>query len=81
MSSFRTIRRHYLREISDTVRNYHQNAEEQVKYARKLFQLEGPLSLRRKKVNGDIKCVRSIKGEVEAETDGSIKERFQNGKR
>lgn len=34
-------RRHYLREISTHVRNYHQNAEKQSDIARKLFQLEG----------------------------------------
>lgn len=34
-------RRYYLREISDTVRRYHQKAEEQANLARKIFQLEG----------------------------------------
>ena len=34
-------RRYYLREISETVRNYHRKAEEQANIARKLFQLEG----------------------------------------
>ncbi|MGP4106185.1 fused isobutyryl-CoA mutase/GTPase IcmF [Virgibacillus sp. L01] len=34
-------RRHYLREISTHVRNYHQHAEKQSDIARKLFQLEG----------------------------------------
>lgn len=37
-------RRHYLREISDTVRHYHRNAEEQVRAARRLFQLEGAIA-------------------------------------
>jgi len=37
-------RRYYLREISDTVRNYHKKAEEQVRLARKLFQLEGAIA-------------------------------------
>ncbi|HYK71970.1 MAG TPA: fused isobutyryl-CoA mutase/GTPase IcmF [Pseudoneobacillus sp.] len=36
-------RRYYLREISETVRNYHKKAEEQVAIARKLFQLEGAI--------------------------------------
>lgn len=36
-------RRYYLREIVDTVRNYHQYVEEQVNLARKLFQIEGAL--------------------------------------
>lgn len=36
-------RRYYLREIVDTVRRYHQMAEEQVEIARRLFQIEGAL--------------------------------------
>ncbi|NYE06050.1 methylmalonyl-CoA mutase [Bacillus niacini] len=39
-----TDRRYYLREISDTVRRYHQKAEEQANIARKLFQLEGAIA-------------------------------------
>jgi isobutyryl-CoA mutase len=38
-------RRYYLREISETVRNYHKKAEEQVGFARKLFQLEGAIEV------------------------------------
>jgi isobutyryl-CoA mutase len=38
-----TDRRYYLREISETVRTYHKKAEEQVGFARKLFQLEGAI--------------------------------------
>ena len=38
-----TDRRYYLREISDTVRRYHQKAEEQADLARKIFQLEGAI--------------------------------------
>ncbi|WP_042470788.1 fused isobutyryl-CoA mutase/GTPase IcmF [Bacillus ndiopicus] len=34
-------RRYYLREITDTVRGYHKKAEQQVEFARKLYQLEG----------------------------------------
>ncbi|MEH7379433.1 fused isobutyryl-CoA mutase/GTPase IcmF [Bacillus sp. JJ1533] len=36
-------RRYYLREISDTVRNYHKKATEQVEIARKLFQISGTI--------------------------------------
>ncbi|WP_299093374.1 fused isobutyryl-CoA mutase/GTPase IcmF [uncultured Metabacillus sp.] len=36
-------RRYYLREISETVRNYHKHAEEQAKLATKLFQVNGTL--------------------------------------
>ena len=38
-----TDRRYYLREISETVRLYHKKACEQVKLARRLFQLEGAI--------------------------------------
>lgn len=38
-----TDRRYYLREISDTVRSYHKRAAEQVRIARRLFQLEGAI--------------------------------------
>ena len=37
-------RRYYLREISETVRNYHKEAEEQVRIARRMFQLEGAIA-------------------------------------
>ncbi|MFT4415356.1 fused isobutyryl-CoA mutase/GTPase IcmF [Fredinandcohnia humi] len=36
-------RRYYLREISETVRNYHKKAAEQVEVARKLFQITGTI--------------------------------------
>ncbi|CAH0345048.1 fused isobutyryl-CoA mutase/GTPase IcmF [Bacillus sp. CECT 9360] len=36
-------RRYYLRELTETVRNYHKQAEEQVHLARKLFQIEGAI--------------------------------------
>ncbi|OCS83337.1 fused isobutyryl-CoA mutase/GTPase IcmF [Caryophanon tenue] len=36
-------RRYYLREITDTVRGYHKKSEQQVAFARRLFQLEGAL--------------------------------------
>lgn len=37
-------RRYYLREITETVRRYHQKAEEQANLARKLFQLQGAIA-------------------------------------
>lgn len=37
-------RRYYLREISETVRRYHDTAEQQVKLARRFFQLEGSIT-------------------------------------
>lgn len=39
-----TDRRYYLREISETVRRYHQKAEKQANIARKIFQLEGAIT-------------------------------------
>jgi isobutyryl-CoA mutase len=36
-------RRHYLREITETVRNYHKKVDQQVNIARRLFQLEGAI--------------------------------------
>ncbi len=36
-------RRYYLREIAETVRNYHKHAAQQVELARKLYQLEGTI--------------------------------------
>lgn len=36
-------RQHYLREIAETVRRYHKQAEEQVQAARQLFQIEGTI--------------------------------------
>jgi methylmalonyl-CoA mutase len=36
-------RRYYLNEITETVRQYHKQSEEQVNYARRLFQLEGAI--------------------------------------
>ncbi|OCA82368.1 methylmalonyl-CoA mutase [Bacillus sp. FJAT-27225] len=38
-----TERRYYLREIGETVRNYHKKAEQQTELARRLFQIEGVL--------------------------------------
>lgn len=60
-------RRYYLREISDTVRKYHQTAEEQADLARKLFQIEGTMDiLKNKEENTDIlDSLKALKREVE----------------
>ncbi|PLT36037.1 fused isobutyryl-CoA mutase/GTPase IcmF [Bacillus sp. V5-8f] len=48
-------RRYYLREITDTVRNYHKKGEEQAQIARKLFQLEGTIqAVKEKEANEEI---------------------------
>ncbi|PLS18365.1 methylmalonyl-CoA mutase [Bacillus sp. M6-12] len=63
-----TDRRYYMREIADTVRNYHKNAEEQVKLARRLFQLDGAIAA--VKEQGEIEQVltplQSLRNETEA---------------
>jgi isobutyryl-CoA mutase len=60
-------RRYYLREISDTVRNYHKKAEEQVRFARKLFQLEGAIeAVNEKEVNQVvIVTLKALKKDIE----------------
>lgn len=47
-------RRYYLREIVDTVRNYHKKAEAQIQLARRLFQLEGAIEAVREKNPTDV---------------------------
>jgi isobutyryl-CoA mutase len=60
-------RRYYLREIADTVRNYHKKAEEQMKLARRLFQLEGAMEALREKEQNDevLTSLATLKEEVE----------------
>ena len=47
-------RRYYLREITDAVRGYHHKSEEQVGFARRLFQLEGATQQVKEKVSDDV---------------------------
>lgn len=47
-------RRYYLREITDAVRGYHHKSEEQVGFARRLFQLEGAIEQVKEKVSDDV---------------------------
>ncbi len=52
-------RRYYLREIAETVRDYHRHTDEQVKIARKLYQVEGTLeALKAREQN--VEVVRSL---------------------
>ncbi|MGY4793951.1 fused isobutyryl-CoA mutase/GTPase IcmF [Lysinibacillus fusiformis] len=46
-------RRYYLREITDTVRGYHKKSEQQVVFARRLFQLEGAIVAVKEKAPDD----------------------------
>jgi methylmalonyl-CoA mutase len=58
-------RRYYLREISDTVRNYHKKAEEQANLARKLFQLEGAIAAVKEQAPEVLTALEKIKQETE----------------
>ncbi|WP_409303258.1 fused isobutyryl-CoA mutase/GTPase IcmF [Peribacillus sp. SCS-155] len=61
-------RRYYLREIADTVRNYHKKAEEQVQFARRLFQLDGAIdAVKEKEMNaGILASLQALRAETEA---------------
>ncbi|MGG3736623.1 fused isobutyryl-CoA mutase/GTPase IcmF [Aeribacillus pallidus] len=60
-------RRYYLREIAETVRNYHKHVDEQVRFGRRLFQLEGAIeALKEQEGNEDvIRSLQTLKKEVE----------------
>ncbi|MEK4523237.1 fused isobutyryl-CoA mutase/GTPase IcmF [Psychrobacillus sp. FSL W7-1493] len=67
-------RRYYLREITDTVRGYHNKSQEQVEFARRLFQLEGAIDEVKKKTADDAlihsleSLAEGIKDELTAES-------------
>ncbi|WP_096185903.1 fused isobutyryl-CoA mutase/GTPase IcmF [Evansella halocellulosilytica] len=66
---------HYLREISDTVRNYHKETEEEANKARRLFQIEGTLeALAEKGKNGDHHGLIELKEEYTSEMKPDTKE-------
>lgn len=46
-------RRYYLREITDAVRGYHKKSDQQVAFARRLFQLEGAIEAVKEKAPND----------------------------
>ena len=60
-------RRYYLREISETVRRYHQKAEAQAGIARKLFQIEGAIAAVKERGSGSdvIAALEVLKKETE----------------
>ncbi|WP_214480898.1 fused isobutyryl-CoA mutase/GTPase IcmF [Bacillus sp. SM2101] len=60
-------RRHYLREVSDTVRDYHQKAEQQVQIARKLYQIDGAIASVKEKEGNEavISSLTAIKNEFD----------------
>ncbi|QHA38032.1 methylmalonyl-CoA mutase [Rossellomorea marisflavi] len=66
-------RRYYLREIAETVRNYHRKAEEQSDLARRLFQLEGAIEAIGEQ--GDVTAsLTTLKDEVEKKLTEQSKE-------
>ncbi|MBV6684504.1 cobalamin-dependent protein [Bacillus sp. JRC01] len=66
-------RRYYLREIAETVRNYHRKAEEQSDLARRLFQLEGAIEAVGEQ--GDVTdSLTTLKDEVEKKLTEQSKE-------
>jgi isobutyryl-CoA mutase len=70
-----TDRRYYLREISETVRSHHKNAEEQANIARKLFQLEGAiLAVKEQDPNSEvITSLEAIQQETESKLTAESK--------
>ncbi len=60
-------RRYYLREISETVRNYHRHAAEQAEIARRLFQLDGTIeAVKEREKNGELlTSLEAMKQELE----------------
>jgi len=69
-------RQYYLREIVETVRSYHEQTEEQVKLARKLFQLEGAIEVvkENEEVPGILETLENLKGKTNAQlTPATIK--------
>jgi isobutyryl-CoA mutase len=61
-------RRYYLREITETVRNYHKKAEEQVALARRLFQVEGAIeAVKEREANSEILAsLEALKEDIES---------------
>ncbi|PYF07514.1 fused isobutyryl-CoA mutase/GTPase IcmF [Ureibacillus chungkukjangi] len=73
-------RRYYLREIADTVRNYHKTSAQQVDLARKLYQLEGTIHqlLEKSPVDALVKSLESLVEGVQAELTAESKRILAN---
>lgn len=72
-------RRYYLREISDTVRNYHKKAAEQVEIARKLFQISGTIESVKELGNEDVlKALETLQSQYEAKLSDESKKILAN---
>ncbi|MGE7761917.1 fused isobutyryl-CoA mutase/GTPase IcmF [Peribacillus sp. NPDC097895] len=70
-----TDRRYYLREISETVRTYHKRAAEQVRIARRLFQLEGAIEAVKENENNEnmVASLENLKMETASELSSESK--------
>ena len=67
-------RRYYLREITDTVRNYHKKAAEQVEVARKLFQITGTIESVKELGNEEVlNTLESLRTQYEAKLTAESK--------
>ncbi|RFB17250.1 methylmalonyl-CoA mutase [Bacillus sp. HNG] len=72
-------RRYYLREISDTVRNYHKKAAEQVEIARKLFQISGTIESVKELGNTEVvTTLENLKAQYEAKLSDESKKILAN---
>ncbi|WP_099354613.1 fused isobutyryl-CoA mutase/GTPase IcmF [Fredinandcohnia onubensis] len=72
-------RRYYLREISDTVRNYHKKAAEQVEIARKLFQISGTIESVKELGNEEVlKALETLQSQYEAKLSDESKKILAN---
>ncbi len=63
-------RQHYLREIADTVKRYHKQAEVQVHVARQLFQIEG--TIKAVKNRGEHEAILKTLEELKKETEEKL---------
>ena len=73
-------RRHYLREITETVRNYHAKTKEQAAFARRLFQLEGAIEAVNEKAPDDalVQSLQSLADGVRDELTAESKRILNN---
>ena len=69
-------RRYYLREITETVRNYHKKVEQQSQLARRLFQIEGAIeAVKEKEQNGEVLAsLEALKKDVESKLTEETKQ-------
>ncbi|WP_449538094.1 fused isobutyryl-CoA mutase/GTPase IcmF [Ferdinandcohnia sp. Marseille-Q9671] len=72
-------RRYYLREISDSVRNYHKKASAQVEVARKLFQISGTIESVKELGNEEVlSTLETLQKEYEAKLTAESKKILEN---